>query len=160
MKVLVAEATRNASHAIIRALHHAKYQVIGSDNRRLIFDAHSRYTPPYLHSAALGDDHYAESLPEIVDATRPDVLLPGNQIEPFVRQKSRLASLNCLLNPDYAVCQAAYYNDRTLACCRQLGIGCPHLFSVAEADYYFQRDRNHKQMIKPRAGLGGGRACS
>jgi predicted ATP-grasp superfamily ATP-dependent carboligase len=156
MKVLVTEATRNASHAIIRALHQAEYQVIGSDNRRLIFNAHSCYTPPYLHSAALGDDHYAESLLEIVDATRPDVLLPGNQIEAFVREKPRFSALTRVLVPDVAAWQAAYFNDRTLACCHQIGIGCPLLFSASEADHYLRQDSNHKVMIKPRADIGGG----
>jgi predicted ATP-grasp superfamily ATP-dependent carboligase len=156
MKVLVTEATRNASRAIIRALDHADYQVMGSDNRRLVFDAHSCYTGPYLDSAALGDAFYAESLLSIVDYTRPDVLLPGNQIEAFVREKPRFSALTHVLLPDLPAWEAAYYNDRTLASCEQLGIGCPSLLSAAEAQGYLQQHREHKVMIKPRADIGGG----
>lgn len=155
MKVLVTEATRNASHALIRALA-ADYEVLGSDHRQLPFAAHSRYTPPYLQTPALVDPGYADSLLQLVASERLDMVLPGNQIEPFVRNKERFLAHCQMLIPDFPAWQAAYYNDRTLASCQQLGIACPRLFSPEEALAYLHRQPDHKVMIKPRADLGGG----
>lgn len=155
MKVLVTEATRNASHALIRALA-AEYEVVGSDHRRLPGAAHSRYTPPYLPTPALGEPAYAEALLRLVASEGIDIVVPGNQIEPFVRNRERFLAHCQMLIPDYPAWQAAYYNDLTLASCHQLGIACPQLFSPEEALAYLRRQQDHKLMIKPRADIGGG----
>ncbi len=156
MKVLVTEATRNASNAIVQALHGAGHQVFGSDCRRLPFDAHSRYTSAYFPSAALADEGYTAAMLDILSRTGADVLVPGNQVEPFSRDRARFAEVTHLLVPDYPAWQATYYNDRTLESCRRLGIDCPMLFSVDEARDYLREDAVHKLMLKPRADIGGG----
>lgn len=156
MKVLVTEATLNAPNALIRALAAANYTVIGSDHRRLAFAAHSRHTPVYLPTPGLQAPGYADAVLQHVARQQVDIVLPGNQIEPFVVERERFAALAGLLVPDLPAWSAAYYNDRTLASCHQLGVACPQLFDAAQARDYLAEDDSHKVMIKPRADLGGG----
>jgi predicted ATP-grasp superfamily ATP-dependent carboligase len=155
MKVLVTEATRNASHALIRALAD-HVEVLGSDHRRLPGGAHSRFTPRYLRTPALTQAGYAEALLDLVAAEGIDIVLPGNQIEPFVRNRDAFLACCRMLIPEYPAWRAAYYNDRTLASCRHLGIGSPLLFEADEALDYLRRQGDHKVMVKPRADVGGG----
>ncbi len=155
MKVLVTEATRNASNALIRAVA-AEFEVLGSDCRRLPGAAHSRYTPPYLRTPALKQPGYADALLDLVASEGIDIVLPGNQIEPFVRNKVQFLDRCRMLVPEYPAWQAAYYNDQTLASCQQLGIACPRLFGPDEALDYLRRHGDHKVMVKPRADVGGG----
>lgn len=155
MRVLVTEATRNASHALIRALA-GHVDVLGSDHRRLPGGAHSCYTPAYRHTPALTQPDYAEALLELVNSEGIDVVLPGNQIEPFVRNRDDFLARCQMLLPDLPAWQATYFNDRTLASCRQLGIACPQLFSADEALAYLRSQSGNKVMIKPRADVGGG----
>lgn len=156
MNVLVTEATRNASNAIVRALYHADYTVLGSDYRRLPGNAHSRYSSGHCTSAALDDPSYCDSLLDILANNKVDVLVPGNQVGPFAQHRERLSQAVQMLVPSEVAWAAAYYNDQTLASCRQLGIPCPLEFDAEQGLAYLRQDPRHKIMIKPRADLGGG----
>lgn len=156
MKVLVTEATRNASHGIVRALHDAGYQVLGSDYRGLAFNVHSRYAQAFYPSGRLVDADYADVMLELVSRTTPDVLVAGNQVGPFVANKQRFEATTAMLVPDYPAWQAAYYNDRTLLSCAELGVPCPALFTPGAARDYLREGGENRIMLKPRADLGGG----
>ncbi len=161
MKVLVTGATRNAGMAVIRGLAKHRCAVIGADERRLPFKAHSRFSTTYLYYPRRYQENFIDGLIEIIKNENPDVLVPVSGTRWISMHKEEIQRYVNLLLPDYPSYMAAFDNQTTLEECKKLNIGCPDIFQDKDLPLVFKQNKSSPEplsfVIKPRADIGGAR---
>jgi len=156
MKVLVTSCTINSSLAIIRTLHANGAEVIGADSRRLPFDLHSRYTPPYEKIAHENSTDFVDQLVSALDKHQPDVLLPMGAASACSRVKDTLNQRTSVLIPDFDTFRSVHDKREIVDQCRQSGIRTPQLMDVGSAEEGLRSGLFEAVVVKPRSNLGGG----
>jgi D-aspartate ligase len=161
MKVLVTGATRNAGLAIARGLAGQGCEVIGADERRLPFNAHTRYTKPYYQYPTGYQDGFLYGLMEIIQKEKPDLLIPVSGTKHISMHKELIEKFTKVMLPDYRSYMAAFDNQTTLEECKELGIGRPDIWREKEVQLVLKQNRTSPKplsfVLKPRADMGGAR---
>ena len=163
MKVLVTGVTRNAGMAVLRGLAQAGCTVVGSDDRKLPWGIHSRYTGPYYWHAVQHNEEFIPSLIDILKKEHPDVLVPITGTEQISQCRKEIEQYTALLVPHYDSFMAAHDNKTTMQECSALGIQCPRLFNETEARRYLAQKNNKKSsvlVVKPRKDVGASRGLA
>lgn len=160
MKVFVDSATRNSSLAIIRSLGEEGYSVIGADERRLPFNAHSCYSSPYYDLPKDDSDSYIDALLTILDREKPDVFFPGKNIRVCTQYQKEIEEHTHVLIPHPDAFETAFNKQKTVRLCQSLDIDCPDLLSEQEARNHIRTDHSAKVVVKPDIDIGGARGLS
>ncbi len=160
MKVLVDSATRNSSLAIIRGLADEGYNVIGADERRLPFEAHSCYSGPYHYLPGDSPDSYINGLMRILDKEKPDVFIPGVHVRACSEFQVDIRKHTHLLIPKTESFETAFDKQKTVYLCESLDIDCPSLFTEQQARNMLSETALSKFVIKPGVNIGGARGLS
>lgn len=157
MKILVTGATRNTGMAVIYALTKEGYTVIGTDERRLPFNIHSRHTKSYYIHAPFSDNQFYEDILSIIKIEKPDVLIPIGSTKQISLHKNEISNYVNLLVPDYENFCEVYDKKRTYSLCKEVGVAVPERFTDVEADCLLKNEKNAKLVIKPDFDIGGAR---
>jgi predicted ATP-grasp superfamily ATP-dependent carboligase len=153
LRVLVTNATRNSGLATLRALAGAGVEVVAADDRRLPLGMRSRHCHAFRTHPPEGEA-CVDGLLQIVQETRPDVLLPvGSKLTRLVaRHRARLEPHVALLLPEEAALAAAFDNAETLRACARLGIAAPALLGRDQA--FARLEAGEVVVVKPRPDVG------
>ncbi len=157
MKILVTGATRNIGMATIYALTKEGYTVIGTDERRLPFNIHSRHTKSYYIHAPFSDNQFYEDILSIIKIEKPDVVLPIGGTKQISLHKDEIEKYVNVLVPDYESFCTAYDKKKTHEICKEAGVAMPKRFTDMEANYQLKNEKNTKLVIKPDFDIGGAR---
>jgi len=160
MKILVTGATRNTGIAAIYALTKEGYTVIGTDERRLPFNIHSRHTKSYYIHAPFSDNQFYEDILSIIKIEKPDVLIPIGSTKQISLHKNEISNYVNLLVPDYENFCEVYDKKRTYSLCKEVGVAVPERFTDLAADCLLKNEKNAKLVIKPDFDIGGARGLS
>lgn len=159
--VLISPTSSDASIVMMRQLAAAGLAVIGADDGGLRVGTRSRYCRTY-HRAAEAVGRKVEEytyLPDVVEAVRPDVLVPIDTPATLaaVRHGERIATTTRTNLPALDAFMAAYDKRRCQTECRGLGIPCPEAYSLAEGIDVLQAGRGEATVVvKPDADCGAG----
>ena len=160
--VLVSPTSSDAGVVMMRQLAAAGLACVGADDGGLPGGMRSRYCRTYRRSAeARGRkvDKYAY-LPDLVEAVRPDVLMPLDTPATLaaVRHHERIAAATRTNLPSLDSFMAAYDKRRCQTECRSIGIPCPELYSLDEARPLLEAGRGETTVVvKPDMDCGAGR---
>ena len=159
--VLVSPTSSDASVAMMRQLGAAGLAVVGADDGGLPVGMRSRYCRMYRHVAEARGRKAKEYtyLPDIVEAVRPDALVPIDTPATLaaVRHCERITSVTRMNLPTLDSFMAAYDKRRCQNECRGLGIPCPELYSLAEARALLRAGRGEVTVVvKPDVDYGAG----
>lgn len=158
MKVLVTNCTRNSGLAVLRALNRSGWSVTGADDRLLPLGLRSRYSAGPYHLLPPEDaPEFSSALLQLVDAVRPDVLLPTRGIEAACGAREQLASRVRSLLPSVAAFAAL--NDKALLIehCTSLGIPVPQAYSPEDGAAALREQPARTLVVRPRRDVGGGK---
>jgi D-aspartate ligase len=161
MRVLVTGATRNAGTAVIRGLAKRGYSVIGADDRKLPFNAHSRYTRSYSFYPSEYRESFIDAIIELIVKEKIDVLLPVAGSKQISMHKSTIEKFTQVLLPGYESYMAAFDNQTTMQECQRLNIDCPALWQEKDALRVLKQNKTSRYpisfVLKPIDDIGGAR---
>lgn len=158
MKALVTNCTRNSGLSVLRALSRSGWDVMGADDRLLPLGLTSRYSvAPYHRLPAEDSPAFAQALLELIDALRPDVLLPTRGIESACKSREVLAKRVRSLLPSASAFEALNDKAKLMAHCASLGIAVPRVFSLADGADALRDETDLTLVVKPRRDVGGGK---
>ena len=149
MKILVIGTARNSGMIAIHALNNEGHTVIGTDERRLIFNMHSRYTKPYYLHLPFSDDNFHKDILSITEKEKPDVILPVSGTKNISMYKEQIKKHTNLLVPDYESYISAYDKNRMHKICIDAGISVPERFSDIDAYHFLSSGKNSILVVKP-----------
>ena len=157
MRVLVTHCTRNSGVAVMRALAHSGFEVLGADDRRSPYGLRSRHVKaPYILLPPEHSPEFAAGLVDVLDRVRPDVVIPTRGVEAAVQAREEILARAHALLPK----KPAFYvvNDKAalMALCTSLGIAVPRVFEPDEAIGWLRAHAGNRVVIKPRIDVGGG----
>lgn len=155
MKILVIGAARYTGMAVMYALTKEGHTFIGTDERQLPFNMHSRYTKPYYKHFPFSDERFYEDILSIIKKEKPDIILPVVGTRNISMHKERIKKYTNLLVPDYENFIAAYDKRKMHEICSEVGIAVPKRFTNSEAESFLSSGKNSYLVIKPDYDVGG-----
>ena len=160
--VLVSPTSSDAGVVMMRQLAAAGCVVVGADDGDLPVGVRSRYCRTYRRVAEARGRRVEEYsyLPDIVEAVRPDALVPIDTPATLaaVRHRERIAKTTRMNLPTLDSFMAAYDKKRCQTECRSLGIPCPELYPLDEARALLQAGGGETTVVvKPDMDCGAGR---
>jgi len=157
MKVLVTNCTRNSGVAVIRALAHGGFEVLGADDRRSPCGLRSRHVmAPYIVLPHEHSPEFTSGLIEVLDRVRPDVVIPTRGVEAAVQARDEILARTHALLPKKAAFDVVNDKAELMILCRSLGIAAPRVFERDEAVGWLRSHAGNRVVIKPRIDVGGG----
>lgn len=155
LKVLVTGATRNTGMAALYALRKKGYTVIGTDERALPFNIHSRHTKQHYLHLPFSNDLFFNDVLSIIKKEKPDVLLPVGGSKNISMHKKEIKKFTNLLIPEYENFISAYDKKIMHRKCIEAGISVPQRYTDEEAISILNSEKKLKLVIKPDYDAGG-----
>jgi len=160
LKVLVTGTTWKIGMAAVHSLSKEGFTIIGTDDRRLPFNVHSRHIKSYYIHAPYPDKKFYEDILSIIKKENPDILIPIGGTEQISIHKNEISNYVNVLVPDYESFCKAYDKKKTHILCEETGVAVPKHFTDVEADCLLKNKKNAKLVIKPDFDIGGARGLS
>lgn len=159
--ILLTNATSMAGLSAMRTLDAAGFDVIPAALRRFPLGLRSRFGPrPHLLPAHTFEE-YAAALLQLVERTRPDVLLPLGTpcVAAVSQQHAAFARLTAINVPTWDAFQSVYDKSNCARLCANLGIPVPRLYSVPEAEVLLRHAAPGVRVVhKPSIDIGAAQA--
>jgi predicted ATP-grasp superfamily ATP-dependent carboligase len=156
LKVLLIGATRRVGIATINALSKEGFTVIGTDDRKLPFNIHSRHTKPYYINQSFTENQFYPDILGLIKKEKPDVVLPLLGSNHISLHKEEIKYYTNVLIPDYKSFTSAFNKNKMNAICKETGISVPQRFTNSEANSLLLKN-NLMLVIKPDYDVGGAR---
>ena len=160
MKVLLTGSNWKIGIAAAYSLAKKGLTVIGTDDRKLPFNMHSRHLKGHYIHAPFSDKKFYEDILSIIKKERPDVLLLLGGTKQISLNKKEISKYVNVLVPDYESYNKVYDKRETYKICKEEGIAVPNRYTDEEASCIFGKNKNHKLVIKPDYDIGGARGLS
>ncbi len=158
MKALVTNCTRNSGLSVLRALSRGGWTVMGADDRLLPLGLKSRFSAaPYHRLPAEDSPAFAQALLELIDALRPDVLLPTRGMESACNAREALATRVRSLLPSAASFKDLNDKSNLMSLCGSLGIAVPRVLGLVDGMDALRGEPGRMLVVKPRRDVGGGK---
>ena len=159
--VLISPTSSDAGIVMMRRLAAAGLTVVGADDGRLPVGTRSRYCRAYRRATEAKGCKVEEYtyLPDVVEAVRPDALVPIDTPATLaaVRHRERIAATTRINLPALDSFMAAYDKRRCQSECRGLDIPCPESYTADEAMALLQAGHgNATVVVKPDVDCGAG----
>lgn len=160
MKVLLTGSNWKIGITAAYSLAKKGFSVIGTDDRKLPFNIHSRHLQSHYIHAPFSDKKFYENILSIIKKEKPDVLLLLGGTKLISINKNEISKYVNVLVPDYESYKKVYNKRETYKLCIEGGIAVPIRYTDDEANSMLKEDKNIKLVVKPDYDIGGARGLS